>query len=318
MNEIRKDYIADKYVIFSPKRARRPHAFSGPEEKSIAPKDCPFCPGNEKMTPRSILQIPKKNWKIRLIPNKFPALCETPFRGEEGKGFFRHYRPYGYHEVLIETPEHEKEYHELSEKQLELRLRVLIDRYKKLLGKKEIVYVTVFKNEGRMAGASLGHSHSQIIASPVFPKKISDKMESSEIYYKKEQRCPYCDVIKVEKGMGMRIAAENKEFIVVCPYASTWPYETWVFPKKHVSDMSEMNSTQIKYLVKTMKKLLEKYAELFGDLPYHIVYNNFPESNFWHFHLEIYPKLKIYGGFEYFGLYVNEVLPEYAAKKLRF
>lgn len=317
MNEIRKDYIADKYVIFSPKRAKRPHAFRKLKEKDIAPEKCPFCPGNEHLTPKAIKQIPKKNWRVRLIPNKFPALCEVASRGEEGKGFFKHYKPYGYHEVLIETPDHYKEYHELSLKQLELCFKTLVERYKFLLAKKEIVYVTVFKNEGKMAGASLGHTHSQIIASPVFPKKISEKMSVSERYYKKEQRCPYCDIIKTERGK-QRVVSENKDFMVICPYASTWPYETWIFPKKHVSDVTELSASQRKNLLKMMKKLLIKYEELFDDLPYHIVYNSFPKSDFWHFHLEIYPKLKIYGGFEYFGLYINEVLPEYAAKKLKF
>jgi len=218
----------------------------------------------------------------------------------------------------VETPDHKKDFHELSEKQLGLGLDLLVERYKKLLAKKEIVYVTVFKNEGRMAGASLGHTHSQIIASPVFPKKIDEKMKASQKYYEKENRCPYCDIIKDEKREKVRVVAENKEFLLVCPYASTWPYETWIFPKKHVSDISCLNKKQRIYLIKAMKKLLAKYAKLFGDLPYHIVYNSFPKSDFWHFHVEVFPKLKIYGGFEYFGLYVNEVLPEYAAKKLKF
>lgn len=318
MNEIRKSYLLEKYVIFSPKRAKRPHAFRQPEERGVEPKDCPFCPGNEKMTPGAIVQVPKKNWRVRLIPNKFPALCETPFKGEEGKDFFRHYRPYGYHEVLIETPDHTKDFHELSLEQLELGFRVLIDRYRELLAKKETVYVTVFKNEGKMAGASIGHTHTQIIASPVFPKKISEKMAAAEKYYQKEQRCPYCDIIKEEKGKKVRVVTENEEFVVFCPYASTWPYETWIFPKKHVHDVSCLTDGQLKYLLKIMKKLLGKYEKLFGKLPYHLVYNSFPKSDFWHFHIEVFPTLKIYGGFEYFGLYVNEVLPEYAAKKLRF
>ncbi len=318
MNEIRKDYIAEKYVIFSPKRAKRPHAFRKSGKKKISPDKCPFCPGNESMTPKAIKQVPNKNWRVRLIPNKFPALCEIPFKGEEGSGFFRHYRPYGYHEVLIETPEHDKEFHELSQKQLELCFKIMIERYKYLLKKKETVYVTVFKNKGKMAGASLGHTHSQIIASPLFPKKISEKMLAAEKYYHSEQRCPYCDIIKSEKKKKQRVVAENSEFIAICPYASTWPYETWLFPKKHVHDISCLNKSQLECMIKMLKNILKKYTELFGDLPYHIVYNSFPESDFWHFHVEIFPKLKIYGGFEYFGLYINEVLPEYAAKKLKF
>ena len=318
MNEIRRDYLSEKYVRLSTDRGKRPNAFRKTKDKGMSSENCPFCPGNEKMTPPAIKQVPKKNWKVRLIPNKFPALKKVDFKGEQGSGFFHHFKPYGFHEVLIETPNHEKDFHQLSLKQMELCMDMLIERYKKLISKKEIVYVTMFKNEGKMAGASLGHSHSQIIASPVFPKKIDIKMNSSQDFYEKENRCPYCDIIKEEKGKKKRIVAENKEFVVFCPYASTWPFETWIFPKKHISDISQMNKKQRKYLVKVMKKLLTKYEKLFGDMPYHIVYNSFPKSDFWHFHLEIYPKLKIYGGFEYFGLYVNEILPEYAAKKLKF
>ncbi|UCG95747.1 MAG: galactose-1-phosphate uridylyltransferase [archaeon] len=317
-NEIRKDYISEKYVIFSPKRAKRPKDFKGKEEKTMTPENCPFCPGNEHMTPPALIQIPKKKWKIRLIPNKFPALSGIKFKGEEGGSFFRHYKPYGYHEILIETPDHGKEYHELSLEQLELCLRIIIDRYKKLRKKKEIAYVTVFKNKGKMAGASLDHTHSQIIATPVFPRKISQKMEAAEKYYQKEDRCPYCDIIRAEKNKKVRIISENREFLVLAPYASTWPYESWVFPKKHVSELYELDKRQRKYLAITLKKLIGKYAELFGNFPYHIVYNSFPESDFWHFHLEVFPKLKIYGGFEYYGVYVNELLPEYAARNLRF
>jgi len=319
MSEIRKGYIGNDYVVFSTNRAKRPHAFSKSQEKIASKGKCAFCRGNEHMTPKAIKEVPRGKWKVRLIPNKFPALCEVPFKGEEGKGLFKHYKPYGYHEILIETPEHNKEFHELSEEQLELCFKTLIERYKELLEKKKIVYVTVFKNEGKMAGASLGHTHSQIIASPVFPKKISEKMETSEKYYEKEERCPYCDIIKQEKRIKKRIVTENKEFFVLCPYASTeWIYETWILPKKHISDISELTPVQQKYLVKTMKKLIANYTKLFGDLPYHIIYNSFPKSDFWHFHIEIIPRLKVYGGFEHFGLYINEILPEYAAKKLRF
>ncbi|MCD6367570.1 MAG: galactose-1-phosphate uridylyltransferase [Candidatus Aenigmarchaeota archaeon] len=320
MGEIRKDYILERYVIFSPKRAKRPRGLERKDNYIETPKEkCPFCPGNEHLTPKSILEIPKgKKWKIRSIPNKFPALKETKFYGEEGKFPFVHYRPHGYHEVLIETPEHDKRLYELSKTQIELYLKALIMRYEDLMKKKEITYVTIFKNEGKGSGASISHAHSQIIASPIFPKVIDEEMKASEKYYEEEKRCPFCDVIKYEKKKRVRIISENKEFVVLSPYAAVLPYESWIIPKRHISQISDLNGNQIRYLSSILKQLLKKYEEVFGYLSYTIVYHSFPESDFWHFHIEIYPRLKIYGGFEYFGLYINEILPEQAAKKLKF
>jgi len=320
MSEIRKDYILERYVVFSSKRAKRPHAFdlSKLQARFTSKDKCPFCPGNEKMTPKAIKEVPKGKWKVRLIPNKFPALMNVSFNGEEGEIPFVHYKPYGYHEILIETPEHNKKLYELPLNQIELYLKVLSERYNELMKKREIVYVTMFKNEGKGAGASISHAHSQIIASPVFPKIISEEMFAAEDYYKDERRCPFCDIISYEKKKGKRIIFENKDFIVLSPYAAVWPYESWILPKKHFSKISDMNDSQRRSLAKVMKKLLERYNEVFDDPIYTMVYHNFPVSDFWHFHIEIYPRFKIYGGFEFFGLYINEVLPERAARKLSF
>jgi len=320
MGEIRKDYVLDRYVIFSPKRAKRPHSFDfevGSKEKTPKEK-CPFCPGNEHMAPLSIKEIPKRKWKVRLIPNKFPALKEVSFTGEIGDKPFIHYNPYGYHEILIETPEHNKKFYELSLNQIQLCIKVMMERYEELIKKKEIVYVSIFKNDGKRAGASISHTHSQIIASPMFPRVIAEEMEAAEKYYELEKRCPFCDIVDIEKRKNERIISENKEFVVLSPYAAVWPYESWILPKKHISQISDMTDSQQKNMAKIIKGLLKKYNEIFKGLMYTVVYHSFPVSDLWHFHIEIYPRLKIYGGFEYFGLFINEIFPEYAAKKLKF
>lgn len=319
MDQIRKDYIVDRYVIIASKRADRPDAFpKRSPENNLNPENCPFCPGNEHLATRIIREEPKGEWQVRLIPNKFPALKEVHNKNQrEEEGLFIHYPPHGYHEILIETPDHEKEFHKLSSSQIGLYLKVLAKRYKELKKRDQIVYVTAFKNEGRRAGASIGHSHSQIVASSIFPQKIAQEMEGSEKYYRKQGSCPYCDVLKIEKKKAKRIVWAGKNFTVLSPYAPIWPYETWILPHQHQSEISGLNSSHRKKLAKVMKKLLMKYSFRFGDLPYDITYHSFPPSPFSHFHIEIYPRLKTLGGFEYFGLNVNEIPPEKAAKELK-
>jgi len=315
VNEIRKDYVLERYVIISPKRAKRPK--NRVREVLESKRECPFCKGKEKDTPPPIKEVPKGNWKVRIVPNKYPALVQGPFRGEEGGGFFRHFKPYGYHEILIETPDHKEHFHELSAEHIELSLRVMKERYLELMRDDEIVYVTLFKNEGKKGGASLGHVHTQIIASPIFPEVIMKEMQASERYYENERRCPHCDVIKVERKLKKRVVMSNRDFLVICPYASIWPYETRIFPKRHFSDFGDIKRNEIKTLALTLKKLLTRYAVLLDNPPYNITYHTFPASDFWHFHIDIYPREKIHAGFERFGLYINEVPPERAAKKLR-
>ncbi len=314
-SEIRKDYILERYVVISSKRAKRPSDVTGREKKG-KPEECIFCPGNEHNTPKEIYQYPKKNWRIRVIPNKYPIMFAKNFR-KKSKGLLTSFTSHGSHEVVIETPDHNF-FQDFSLKQIRLYLRTLLRRYKDLMKEEETMYVVMFKNHGKKAGASIAHEHSQIISSPVFPKQVSDEMSAAQEYYEKEKRCPFCDVIKLEKKNKKRVVYQNDHFIAFCPFAPRWHYETWIFPKRHFSDFDEIRKTEINDLAKCMKAVVSAYSNIFDKPAYNILYHFFPSSDFWHFHLELLPRTsKTFASSEFFELFVNEMAPEDAAEYLR-
>ena len=205
----------------------------------------------------------------------------------------------------------------MPEGDIVLIIKALKERYRKLMQIPDVNYVTIFKNKGQRAGASLAHPHMQIIASPIFPHKISEEMHESENFFKKEKKCAYCTIIHNEVKAKRRIVVSNKDWVVICPFVSRWPYQTTILPKRHVSDLKEITEKETTSLANITKRVFHRYSKLFDDPPYNIMYHNFPESDFWHFHISVYPRLITPAGFEFFGLNVNIKAPEDAAKELK-
>lgn len=317
MNEIRKDYILDRYVIISTERARRPDAFNQPDRKNKGER-CPFCSGKENSTPEPIEEIPNEDWGFRLFPNKFPALNENSFEGKDEDGIFTKIDSFGFHEVLVETPDHSKDLYEFDVGKIKKYLDILRERYAELKSREDISYVSIFKNRGERAGESIEHPHTQLIASPIVPEEISKLIEKSREFYEESGECPYCKVVRREINKDERIIEETDNFLVICPYASVWPYESLILPKRHISEIKDLNGEEVEEISHILKTLFGKYHDLFGYLPYNLLYYSFPEKEYTHFHIAVKPKLKIPGGFEEFGLYINEVLPEGAAEELNF
>lgn len=320
VSEIRKHYFLDKYVVISSKREKRPQDFK--EEIKEDPEDnnenCPFCKGNEDMTPPTIFQIPEEDWQIRLFENKFEALNnEEKFETKKENNLLQSWKPYGRHEVLVETPDHEQKFHQYSDEQLDYYFKALKRRYKELKGKDNIEYVTIFRNVGKKAGASLKHTHTQILSSPVMLGRIQNETEASRKYWEENGSCPYCDIIQTEKDEGDRVVSESENFLVICPYASVWPYGTSIVPKRHFSELSDLNQSELNELGQEMRKLLGKYNSLFGDFSYNVMFFSFPNKEYTQFRVDIYPRLKTFAGLEYFGLFINEVAPKKAAEDLR-
>ena len=311
VNEIRIDCIERK-VIIAEKRRKRPHIS---KEKEI----CPFCPGNEHLTPPEILKVPKKNWKVRIIPNKYPALSKGVRRKEmENSNCFKVLPPFGYHEILIETEKHGTDYYGLEVKDIELALKITRRRYRELKKIEGISYVSIFKNFGKKAGESIRHSHLQILASSIFPKRIRERMLKLEKFFESNKSCGICRAIEQEKKDKKRIIYENKDWIAYCPFVSTFPYSFDIIPKRHVSDMEELKSKELHSLALTLKKTFSALKKVLGDLyTYNILYNNFPKAEFFHFYLSVYPRITEIAGAELFGLYINIKSPEKAAKELR-
>jgi UDPglucose--hexose-1-phosphate uridylyltransferase len=337
-NEVRKDYLLDRWVVIATKRSRRPTDFAKKEREKAKPTTCPLCPGNEHMTPPALLlylgsgsSIRKtrdtddhrqKNWLVRVIPNLFPAF--SPPRDKiNKKNIMKNNNlaaAVGHHEVVIESPQHNEDPANTTPQQLALTLNAILNRLQELSAKPYIQYVSIFRNHGLEAGASLSHAHSQIIATPFVPTTVKEEIESSRKFWEHNGKCVFCNIIKKE-NKSPRFIAENSKFTVFSPYASVNPMEFWIFPKQHQASMLDMSQAEVKALAKTLKASLKALSTLVNDPPYNYGFHlatNKEAADHYHWHLEVYPRLAIWAGFEKStGIYINTMTPETAAENLR-
>ncbi len=309
MGEIRKDYILDRWVVISPKRGARPHELVKPASVETGP--CFFCPGNESMTPPEIGRVVRNgSWQLRWFENKFPAVKPEGDTAIKTEGrFYTFGNAFGYHEVLVETPRHDRQLAELPVEDIEQVFHVYARRIVELESKQNISYVNVFKNHGFLGGTSIVHSHSQIIATNIVPPDIRKKIAAMHNFVS----CPYCSIIQSERNSG-RFCFENSDFIAFAPYASRFNYEVWVFPKLHIARFEEFNFGK---LAEIMSKVLGKVHELNFDYDMFVHYGPKGEDMF-HAHIEVCPRHAIWAGFELeSGIIINSVAPEDAAKFYR-
>ncbi len=324
MPEIRRDPVSGRWTIVASSRNERPSDFaSGKISKSK--KNCPFCPGNENQTPPETYSVkyPKENnWRLRVVPNKFPALVSSEgAESFEGGGLYKKMAGRGVHEVIIETPEHFRQMHEMKEETISEVFKCFALRIREIKKDKKIKYIMIFKNYGRHAGASLAHPHSQLIAMPMVPMRVANELEGAKTYFSQNSACVFCDIIKEETAFKKRIVAENEAFIAVNPYASRFTFETWILPKKHLSHLENTNEDDFKNLAKVLRSTLQKINHSLGDTAYNILIHTMPAqeaaSLFYHWHIEIMPKFSHMAGFEWgTGFYINTVSPERAAEIL--
>ncbi|MEK6916346.1 MAG: galactose-1-phosphate uridylyltransferase [Nanoarchaeota archaeon] len=306
MEEFRKDYFLNRYALISSKRSKRPH-FIKHHQKEID-KSCYFCKGNEKQTPKELYVYPEKdNWEIRVFHNKFPAVTSRNNTIMKKKGMLVSYGSFGYHEVIVESPKHRQGLWDLSQGKIKNVLDVYNNRIKEN-EKKSIKYVSLFKNHGLMAGASVKHSHTQLIAYSHIPSTIKEKEDAvSKI------KNPYEKLLKSEMK-SKRMCFENSNFVSFCPYASRFHYEIVIFPKRHVLKSTELNNDEIISLAEIMKKILTKLKNLGDD--YNFYFQNGIKNM--RFHIEIMQRSSQIGGFELStGCFINSISPEDAAKFYR-
>jgi len=328
MPELRKDPVLSRWVIISTERAKRPHDYKKePEPKSGG--TCAFCPGNESMTPSEIMayreegsQPNDSKWFLRVIPNKFPALKIEGELEREGEGIYDKMTGVGAHEVIIETTKHDETLSTMSVAQFENVLWAYKQRTEDLKRDDRLRYVMVFKNHGFRAGASLEHSHSQLIALPIIPKTVMEELDGSKDYYHYKERCIFCDVVKQEIRDGVRVVAENTDYIVLCPFAARFPFEMWVMPKQHQSAFEDIKTPDVALLAQLFSDVLKRLRVGMGDPAYNFFLHNsaFTDSNipYYHWHFEIVPRITRTAGFERgTGFYINPTPPEDSAKFLR-
>ena len=336
MPQLRKDPIFNRWVIISTERARRPKDFVFEKRGEVKGRFCPFCEGNESKTPPEIISFRKAGtkanepgWWLRVISNKYPALAIEGDLSRKGIGMFDQMNGVGAHEVIVEIPRHIMDIAELSES--EIAEVILSYQMRSLDLKKDprFRYVLIFKNCGEGAGSSLEHSHSQIIATPITPKRVREELIGAAQHYQLKERCVFCDIIEQELDSGKRLVQESHDFLVLSPFAACFPFETWILPKRHHPDFDQMTETERKDLAVTLKKTLYRINQALDKPPYnyliHTAPNQVPRSGYWqtidkdyHWHLEIVPRVTGIAGFEWgTGFYLDQTSPELAAQYLK-
>ena len=335
MPELRKDPIIGRWVIISSERGKRPTDFQGEQPKRKG-GFCPFDTGNEHTTPPEILSYREDGsapntpgWTLRVVANKFPALQIEGDLNKQGEGVFDKMNGIGAHEVIIETPFHDATLSTLPLKAVENVLWSYRDRIVDLKKDPRFQYVLIFKNEGEAAGASLEHSHSQLIALPIVPKRVREEIDGAKQYYDYKERCVYCDIIHQEQTMQERTVRETEHFLAFCPFAPRFPFEVWIMPKRHACEYTEIEQAELDDLAGLMKDVLLRIGRSLNRPPYnyilHTAPNRIPRKGHWHtlgndfhWHIEIMPRLTRVAGFEWgSGFYINPTPPEEAARYLR-
>jgi UDPglucose--hexose-1-phosphate uridylyltransferase len=337
MPELRKDPIIGRWVIIATERGRRPDQFSTQAEEPTSDKPCPFCEKNEPLTPAEVYALRPKHsapnspgWNLRVVPSIAPFLRIEGELERRGKGLYDLMNGIGAHEVVIETNQHIANMADLSEEQILDVITCYIDRITDLEKDKRFKYVLVFKNHGWSAGGGrIQHSRSQLIATPVNPKRVKEELKGARFYYDIHERCVFCDMIKQELQSKDRIVLDIDGFIAIAPFAARFPFEVWILPKKHSCDFVNLDMEDRMYLGKVIKGVLAKLKKGLNDPPYNYVLHTAPfrraKLGYWksvdydyHWHIEIIPRLTRVAGFEWgTGFYICPLPPEDAAKFLR-
>jgi UDPglucose--hexose-1-phosphate uridylyltransferase len=329
MPELRRDPIVGRWVIIATERARRPsdipHAPPAPQGRL-----CPFCPGHEDKTPQEVYAAGRPHhaavngpgWKVRVVPNRYPALKIEGDHDRQADGVYDRMNGIGAHEVIVETPEHEKAMKDLSDAELTEVLFAFKARIIDLRNDLRFRYVLLFKNQGRLAGATLDHAHSQLIALPIVPRQVAEEVEGAKRHFEHKERCIFCDIVAQERKDRVRLVFENDEFVVFAPYAPRSPFETWIVPRRHASNFEAEPRERLGFCAQALGTTLRRLAAALGSPDYNfIVHSNplsVPPSPSYHWHIEVMPALTQVAGFEWgSGFHINPVPPEEAAEFLR-
>ena len=328
MVELRRDPIRNRWVIINTNRIIDYNS-NEITHKHIDEKSCPFCYGNEYMTPFPIVAHDKmghpatdKKWDIRVIPNKSPVLAVEGDLKRTPDGMFDLMTGIGANEVIIETSDHNKQVYSFTNEEFANVIKVLQGRIKDLKNDTRFEYILPFKNYGYKAGEVICHSNTQLIAMPIIPKVVKEEMENSKKYYEVKERCLLCDIILQELKDKKRIVCENNNFVAFTPFASMTPFEVWILPKEHIEDFRNINDRKVYELSQISIEVFKKLYQALNDPAYNMVMHIFPLKQdfipYYHWHIEIVPKILQTTGFELgTGIKVNSVLPEEAAKFLR-
>jgi len=329
MAEFRRDPVDGKWVIIAPERRKRFSTARYEPGQQPPTEQCPFCAGKESLTPSELFAFRDPNtkkdqagWRVRVIPNRAPILRVEVELQREGVGYYDKVSGLGANEVIIETPDHNQVYSKLPVGHLTEIYIAYRERIRDLKKDNRLKYVLIFKNYGRTAGAVMDHPHSQLIALPILPKQIVEEMRGAKDYYDHKERCIFCDIIHQELEDRERLVFENKDFLVISPWAPIFPFELWIVPISHRPVYADSSDQLLRSLAEAVKTAMSK-LDLVLERPHfnlvlHTVAFDVDDSPDYHWHFEILPRLTEVAGFEYgSGFYINPVTPEQAADYLR-
>ena len=300
---IKRCYLTGEFVFYATARAKRPHSFHKPQEKSVPKQYCPFCVENVAMTPGVIYAT--ENDEIRIIPNKYPFLDKDEI-------------DFGVHDVLVDTKEHEERMSDFSDERMFKLMQVIKMRFAELESDKRIKYVQVFKNQGREAGASQSHSHWQITALNVVPLKMEHLIGVlRNYYYEHNRKCYFCSM-----EFGERVVEENDHFVSYLPADGKFAYGMDILPKRHISTLDDFTEEELKAFGVILRNSVKRLVTLLDGISYNVCLYSAPISGdneeHFHFYAQIIPRIGHMAGFEFStGCYINSVLPEEGAKALR-
>jgi UDPglucose--hexose-1-phosphate uridylyltransferase len=337
-SELRKDPISGRWVIIAPERGKRPDEFghTPPEKKVPFLASCPFCPGNEAKTPPEVFarrdpatRANQPGWSVRVVPNQFPALRRGPSPEARTNGLFSSLDGVGVHEVIIDSPAHNRELADLDPLQVQDVLRTCRDRIRSIESEAQYRYIQLFKNNGKEAGASLRHPHTQVIALPIVPKRVEEEVRTAERFFHGTGECLSCRMSREEMDLGERLIAVNPHFVAIAPFASAFPYEMRIQPLRHSPFFSDTREDEVPALADLLKGLFAALKSTLSDPPYNVVLHQAPSPSadrsssaevdqMGHWSLEIIPILTHVAGFEWgTDFYINPVPPETAAHFLK-
>jgi UDPglucose--hexose-1-phosphate uridylyltransferase len=318
-------------VIIAVDRAKRPSDFVRQPVVPKGPRSCPLCPGSEHKTPPEVLAYRQNGgpnspgWTLRVVPNKFPALRVEGNLNRQGQGIYDKMNGVGAHEVVIEGPAHDLDLADLPVEHLVEVLKAYRERMVDLHRDRRFRYVLIFKNHGAGAGATLEHTHTQLIATPIIPKILMEELEGARRYHELKERCVFCDIIQQDTAdhNGRRVVVMNDRFLTVEPFAPRFPFETWILPRRHDSSFQVVqDEDEFLDLARILKDTLGRLNRALDRPPFNFVIHTAPvtegELEYFHWHLEIMPVLTRVAGFEIgSGFYINPTPPEDAAQYLR-
>jgi UDPglucose--hexose-1-phosphate uridylyltransferase len=330
MSELRRDITTGEWVLLATERGRRPEDFAHHRDDQPAlAANCPFCPGHEARTPKETFAMRPEGtadgpgWLVRVVPNKYAAVRpQFPIDRQGIAGIFPRQSGSGYHEVVIETPRHDADLADLDIEDIRRVLDAYQARYKTLSQDRNVRFIQIFRNHGARAGTSLRHPHSQLVALPLVPATVRGRLEFAGRYFDATGCSVYDDLLRAEREAAERMIAESRHFAVFAPFASRTPFETWIAPRKHRADFSEVDSDELADFAELLGQTLGRLRAVLGQFDYNYVIHSTPcgeehrEDFCWH--LQIIPRLTEMAGFELgTGMEINVTAPEDAAARLR-